>query len=242
MERATRPVPEVPVRLRVNDEIIATWTCSPGALDALGIGKVLALGFARHPAHVLAVRVPDPEDRVHSIEVDVALEQARAGMEERRHRTEHGCGLRYLLDCRPDLLRIPDERAPLPDRAAFPDLFGELLDRSPSRRTTGGHHTTAMVDGATLIHVHEEVGRHNGADKAIGAAVLEGATLSRLGLITTARISGEIAEKAVRAGLAWVASRSVPTTLAVELATAGGLPLLARAAGRDARAFGAGPG
>jgi FdhD protein len=241
MERKTMPVPEIPVQLRVNDGIIATWTCSPGALDALGVGRVLALGFARNPGHVLAVRVPEPGNGVHTIEVDVALEPARAGQEERRHRSEHGCGLRYLLDCRPDLVHVPDDRAPLPDGDRFPDLFQELFDRSPARRVTGGHHTTGLTDGATLIHVHEEVGRHNGVDKAIGSAVLEGATLSRLGLITTARLSGEIAEKAVRAGLAWIASRSVPTTLAVEIATAARLPLLARAAGKDARVFAGAP-
>ena len=50
-------------------------------------------------------------------------------------------------------------------------------------------------------------------------------------------ISGGIAEKAARAGLAWVASRSVPTTLAVEIAAAAGLPIVARAAGKDARVF-----
>jgi FdhD protein len=81
------------------------------------------------------------------------------------------------------------------------------------------------------------VGRHNGVDKAIGAALLAGADLGALGLLTTARISGEIAEKAARAGVAWVASRSVPTTLAVELAATAGLPLVARAGSPDARVF-----
>ncbi|NIP78675.1 MAG: sulfurtransferase FdhD, partial [Gemmatimonadetes bacterium] len=82
-----------------------------------------------------------------------------------------------------------------------------------------------------------EVGRHNGVDKTIGSALLAGSTLTTLGLLTTARISGEIAEKAARAGLAWVASRSVPTTLAVEIAAAAGLPLVARAPGKDVRVF-----
>ena len=37
--------------------------------------------------------------------------------------------------------------------------------------------------------------------------------------------------------LAWVASRSVPTTLALEVARAAGLPLVARAPGKDARVY-----
>ncbi len=141
------------------------------------------------------------------------------------------------MDCRPDLLPQRDpRRAPPLDR--FPELFRELFDRSPSRETTGGHHTTALARDRRLVHVHEEIGRHNAVDKVIGAAFLAGDPLERLGLVTTARISGEIAEKAARAGLAWIASRSVPTTLAVAIARTAGLPIVARAAGRDPAVFG----
>ena len=71
-----------------------------------------------------------------------------------------------------------------------------------------------------------------------GAAVLEGADLRTLGLVTTARISGRIAAQAARAGLAWIASRSVPTTLALEIAGVAGIPVVARAPSPEARVFG----
>ena len=54
-------------------------------------------------------------------------------------------------------------------------------------------------------------------------------------LVTTARISGGMAAKAARAGLPWIASRSVPTTLALEIASLAGITVFARAAGPDAR-------
>jgi FdhD protein len=128
----------------------------------------------------------------------------------------------------------------VPAIEAFPDLFRELFERSPSRRTTGGHHTAALCDGVRLLHDHEEVGRHNAVDKAIGGAILAGDDRTALGLVTTARISAEIAEKAARSRLAWIASRSVPTTMAVEIARAAGLAIIARAAGREAKVFDAG--
>lgn len=237
-ERSTEPVPEVPVRLWVNGSPVAVWTCSPVALDALGAGRLLALGYVRDSRDLLGVAVPPAEEGVHRIEVEVAPDRVSAAVDEREHRREHGCGLRFLVGCRPDLLPSRSSAPPpLPEPGAFPALFRELFDRSPTRKTTGGHHTTALVDAHRLLHVHEEVGRHNGADKAIGSALLEGGALAGLGLLTTARISGEIAEKAARAGLAWVASRSVPTTMAVEIAGATGLALVARAPGRDARVF-----
>jgi FdhD protein len=78
-------------------------------------------------------------------------------------------------------------------------------------------------------------------DKAIGGGLLAGANLARLGLVLSARVSADIAAKAARAGLAWIASRSVPTTLAVEIAEAAGIPIIARAAGPEARVFAGAP-
>lgn len=269
IERSTEPVPEVAVRLRVNGAPVAVWTCSPGELRALGAGRLVSLGYARESGDIVELTVAAPDHGVHIIEARVPSSRVAEAEEERRHRREHGCGLRFLVDCRPDLLPAPapararsrapsrahsrapdlgpasgrdsrdarDARTAVPEMEAFPELFRELFDRSPSRSTTGGHHTTALTDGRRLLHVHEEVGRHNGADKALGSALLAGDALPRLGLLTTARISGEIAEKAARAGVAWVASRSVPTTMAVEIASAAGLALVARAPGKDARVF-----
>ena len=243
MTRKTAPVPEEPVRLLANDVAIGTWTASPRGLEELGAGRLMSLGYVRGAGDILDVRVTPPAetgDGIWRIDVTIPKERVAVGTEERDHRSWHGCGLRYLLDCRPDLLpeRDPESHLAVPDLDGFPELFRELFDRSPSRKTTGGHHTTALTDGATLVHLYEVIGRHNGADKAIGGALLAADDLRGLGLVTTARISGRIAEKAVRAGVAWVASRSVPTTLAVEIAGAAGLPLVARAAGKEARVFG----
>lgn len=240
MTRNTEPVPEEPVRLLVNDVAVGTWTASPRGLEALGAGRLMSLGYIRGPDDLLDTRVlspPDTDDGIHRIEVTIPTERVAVGVEERDHRAWHGCGLRYLLDCRPDLFPERNHVLAVPDLEAFPELFRELFDRSPSRRTTGGHHTTALTDGAVLVHLYEVIGRHNGADKAIGGALLADDDVRGLGLLTTARISGQIAEKAARAGVAWVASRSVPTTLAVEIASAAGMPVIARAAGKEARVF-----
>lgn len=240
MTRVTTPVPEAPIRLLVNDVAVGTWTASPDGLEALGAGRLMSLGYVRGAGDILDTRLTPPEeteDGIWRIDVTIPNERVAVGVEERDHRAWNGCGLRHLLDCRPDLLPERDAVLPVPDLKAFPELFRELFDRSPSRQTTGGHHTTALTDGERLTHLYEVVGRHNGADKAIGGALLAADHLPALGLLTTARISGQIAEKAARAGVAWVGSRSVPTTLAVEMAEAAGMPLIARAAGKEARVF-----
>jgi FdhD protein len=236
MRRIVEAVPEEPIRLRVNGHLARSWSGSPVALEALAAGALLAAGFVRDRSDIAALRITT-DGPAHLLDAEVEPVAAEAGFADSDHRRSHGCGLRFLVDCRPDRLppRASTGTAPSADR--FAELFRELFDRSPSRRESGGHHTAALSDGAVLLHVHEEVSRHNGVDKAIGAALLDGAQLPALGLLTTARISGEIAEKAARAGLVWVASRSVPTTLAVQVAQAAGLALFGRAASPESRRF-----
>ncbi|MDP3909695.1 MAG: formate dehydrogenase accessory sulfurtransferase FdhD, partial [Gemmatimonadales bacterium] len=60
-------------------------------------------------------------------------------------------------------------------------------------------------------------------------AVLAGAPLPGRGLLVTGRISAELAFKAARAGLAWVATPSVPSTLALTIASGTGMVLVGRA-------------
>ncbi|MBW3552248.1 MAG: formate dehydrogenase accessory sulfurtransferase FdhD [Gemmatimonadetes bacterium] len=236
MTRDVVAVPEKAVRLRVNGLRIATWTCTPHALEALAAGRLVHDGFITSADDVLALRTLPPEDGILGVDAEVPPGRMAVAVAEAEHRDEHGCGPRFLLDCRPDLIRRAPA-APPPDPAAFHGLFRALYDGAATYRGTGGLHTAALSDGASLSFLHEEVGRHNAVDKAIGHALLEGADRPALGLVTTARISGDIAAKAARAGLAWIASRSVPTTLAVEIAAVAGIGIVARAPSPDARVF-----
>ncbi|HSH46285.1 MAG TPA: formate dehydrogenase accessory sulfurtransferase FdhD, partial [Longimicrobiales bacterium] len=231
-------------RLRVNGRRLAVWTCSPGNLDALAAGRLLTSGFVRHLADILALEPLEDDGAAPGIDARLEAAATAEGFAEREHRAEHGCGLRFLLGCRPDLIRREHVAPAPPAMERFPDLFRVLYERATTYRDIGGVHTAALcageaVPGEALAYHQEEVGRHNAVDRVIGQALLDGADLKGFGLLTTARISGEIAEKAARAGLAWIASRSVPTTLAVEIAGRAGLSIVARAPSRDARVFGA---
>jgi formate dehydrogenase accessory protein FdhD len=69
-------------------------------------------------------------------------------------------------------------------------------------------------------------------DRAIGAA-WPSVELARSGLVLSSRVSGAIALKAARAGVSFIASRSIPTTLAAQVCDCASLPIIARA-GRTA--------
>jgi FdhD protein len=68
-------------------------------------------------------------------------------------------------------------------------------------------------------------------DKVFGRCLLEGVATDDCLLITTGRISPEIAHKAVKKGIPILVSISAPTTLAIQVAEKMGIPLVASVRG-----------
>ena len=220
-------VDEVPVWLEVNGHPAVTWMCTPENLDDLVIGWLHGEGYIDRAADLRSLRpcarelgfwAEVPEERYDTVE-----------RSDRRRVLASGCGA--VTTILGSLSSLPRRQSPPPplDLVTTRALFKELFARGERYKDTGGIHAAALTDGTSLLHHAEDIGRHNAVDKVIGAAVVAERTLPDLILLVTGRISGELAFKAARAQLAIIATPSVPSTLAVEIARASGVQLIGRA-------------
>src|SRR5947209_2393647 len=220
-------VEELPVWLEVNGEPAVTWMCTPDELEELATGVLHGEAYIESLDDLVKLRPCAPD---LGFWAEVKPERVAAVKGENRKRVlASGCGAVSTFLADPHQVAHAPARGepPAPERlrALFKDLFG----RGERYNETGGIHAAALTDDERLLFHAEDIGRHNAVDKVVGAAVIARVPIAGRGLLVTGRISAELAYKAARAGLAWVATPSVPSTLAVTIARRTGIVLVGRA-------------
>jgi FdhD protein len=219
-------VEEVAVWLEINESPTVTWMCTPELLEELAIGWLHGEGYIssldevqlRPCATELGFWADVPEANLTAV-----------AAEERRKVLASGCGAVSTFLADTETVR-PEVYQPPPEPEQLRSLLKSLFQRGERYRDTGGIHAAALTDGTDLVSHAEDIGRHNAVDKVIGSALLERRSITALGLLVTGRVSAELAFKAYRAGLAYVATPSVPSTIARDIAQRSGMTLVGRAA------------
>jgi FdhD protein len=223
---------EEPLEIRVGGKSVAVVMRTPGHDRELAAGFLVTEGLVRRRDDILdLVRCTDPAVAAEANRGNVldALLAPGAVVDlarlTRHVFTSSSCGICSKAS-------IEAVRAQFPPLAAGARVRAEVVVRLPEQlraaqaafAATGGLHASALFTlGGELEVVREDVGRHNALDKVVGAAFFaEQLPLADRILMVSGRVSFELMQKALAAGIPCVAAISAPTSAAVEFAQASG--------------------
>ena len=224
---------EAPLNLLVSGESIATLMRTPGHDIELAAGWLTVESGVRSASDLLGLRQcrtsDDLElragDGISGRGVDQVHLALAAGVQPPRPRawvTGAACGVcsADVLDLSPlrhSVAHTPGWTVPVEVVQGLPD---QVRQQQRTFQRTGSLHAAALATATgELLVVREDVGRHNAVDKVTGWALLaDRLPATDLLLVVSGRVSFEIIQKAVAAGVAAVVAVSAPSDLAVDLA------------------------
>jgi FdhD protein len=194
---------EKPLHLFFNGAFYASIHCSPSDLKQLAIGHLASEGILKSLSEIDEVNVKGSVCQVKFVPgIDV---KRRLGLSRQYGRVIlSACGVQgpYRLS-----RRLPKIKSTLKVKAkTIMDCVKEL-NSAPVFRKTGGVHAAAIFEeNGTCLAFAEDIGRHNAVDKAVGKAMMSETDLADRFIVSTGRLTGDMAMKAATVRLPIVAS------------------------------------
>lgn len=216
---------EEPLQIRVGERDVAITMRTPGQDRELAAGFLFTEGLIQKASQIVDI----VSDERGTVSVTLA-EGVEISIADRNFYVTSSCGVcgRASIDGLRAACPALPRGVPRVLARVIPTLPDSLRNSQPVFDHTGGLHAAALFDtDGKLTGVREDVGRHNAVDKLIGAAFLEGRIpLHDSILMLSGRISFELAQKALMAGIPIVAAVGAPSSLAIETALHFGITLI----------------
>lgn len=221
---------EEPVTLTVNGSELVTLLATPGDRLALVAGFLFDEGIIDRIEQLESLDEEAAGVRVRAAGVDLGLKLFQ------RRVLGSGCGKSFTFSSALDALAAAARGLP----ADLPWVGASAVLRAAKetysggelyRRTRGTHAAALFERSGAQVSLAEDIGRHNAVDKAVGGRLLAGRSLTDLFMVVTGRISSEMVSKIAKTPIPLVATKSVPTGLALEYARKLGLCVVGRATG-----------
>ena len=234
-EQADHVAREEPLEIRVEGKSIAVVMRTPGHDRELAAGFLLSEGVVTSPGDIFEIsecpsHADYPEERGNVVDV-LLTEGANFDPEQltRHVFSSSSCGICGKATIDSVFMNFAKIASPPPlDTAQLATYPDKLRAAQAAFDKTGGLHASAIFSpSGEIVVLREDVGRHNALDKVIGYSLLESKLpLSEHTLLLSGRISFELMQKALAAGIPTVAGISAPSSLAVEFARESGQTLV----------------
>ena len=214
---------EAPVELRVNREKLVTFMCSPYDLEDLALGHLYTRGVIKGKNELESIAACKDAKLIATY----TLGEMKDDLFTIPKVVLSGCGSGALFDEKV----MEKEKIEYSEQISLERIKKvaiEMLENAIMYKNSGGMHCAAIgnIDGAVVVR--EDIGRHNAVDKVIGAALNREFDLKNSVITTTGRLSLDMVLKAVATKIPVVATISIPSSLAIELAEKLGVCLIGR--------------
>lgn len=228
----TRPLAvEMPVNLVYGTVPYAVMMTTPADLVDFAYGFSLTEGIIAAADEIRSVHVEiDAAEGGMRLLVDLVPGRLREHLARKRAMSGRtGCGVCGI----DDLGSLPRADAPLHGAgrvtvAAIQRALMAMGDAQVLNAETRAVHAAAWADlEGNLVALREDVGRHNGLDKLIGALIRRHTDPAGGFVVITSRCSFEMVEKAASLGATVLVAISAPTSLAIDRARLHGMTLCA---------------
>jgi FdhD protein len=185
-----RIIVETPLAVRVNNRNVATAMITATMEKEFVTGFLFGRGIIGSASDIVSLQIRD-----NTAEVRI---QDNARKREKKIPADSDLTIRKedVFDCVRAILKS--------------DIFEE---------TEAVHSAGLFRNGSEVVCIAEDLGRHNAFDKVIGYAMLNSIDFNDVLAASTGRQPSEMILKCMNAGIPIIATKGVPTTRAIELAT-----------------------
>lgn len=220
---------EGPLHLIINDEHYVTILSTPLQKKELAIGHLITEGIIKDLNEIIELEIDEHICKI-TLRNNVKIKERLAFATPFQRVIVSACSTpqEWPLYKLIDRLNVPKvtSKIKVNPKTIIKAARG-LSKASVIHAKTGGVHSAAIYKpNGEIVVFSEDVGRHNAVDKAIGGTFVRGYDLKKSFLISTGRITGDIALKAARTGIPIVASLSAAIDSGIEIAKLTGLTLI----------------
>ena len=203
--------------------------------------EALVLGYLRNQ------RLVESADDIESIQVDwdtdsAAVKTRRSSVDidaiTSKRVVTTGCGQGTMFGgLMEDMAQIRLPEGPKLHQAEIINLLEQIRSHETIYKKAGSVHACAVFERAgsdhvKLLHLIEDVGRHNAVDSISGLLWLAKRHGEDLIFFTTGRLTSEMVIKGAQMGIPYLLTRSGVTQMGLELAKKTHLTLLSRCSGK----------
>jgi FdhD protein len=210
---------------QTQSQVFSITMRTPGNDKQLILGLLMSEGVIESFKDIVGILADTTEDNDNLWEVNL-----RRGVVpelsslDRYQMTYSSCGLcgttslKSLELKNPPILSEQESSLSVDDILLMPNM---MRKHQSLFKVTGGSHAAALFRGDTLLDIYEDIGRHNAVDKLFGA-LLESrnsrnvkADTDILACVVSGRVSFEIVQKTVMAGVEILIAVGAPSDLAI---------------------------